>query len=89
MKKYNRQDVVLLRKLYLRLGPWMRQPNANMWSKKGVICINPACRSKRLQWRGSARNRTRAYKRFQCQECGKWGRTTQMDPVNKALVTEV
>lgn len=79
MLEYNRHDVVLLEKLYNLLAPWIKQPNANLYDDSGVHCSNPACGSKRLQRRGTARNRTRAYARFQCLDCGAWSRATHSE----------
>jgi hypothetical protein len=76
MEKYNRHDIVLLEELYEILAPWIRQPNANLWSKGEKVCPNPACGSEKLQLRGLARSKTRMYHRFQCMECGAWGRNT-------------
>jgi uncharacterized protein YprB with RNaseH-like and TPR domain len=88
MKKYNAHDVDLLEQLYRGLSPWYKQSvNANLWAK-GVVCPNPACGSSRLQARGVARNRTRAYRRFQCLDCGAWGRQT-VDPTHRAKVVGV
>jgi hypothetical protein len=83
MKRYNRHDVVLLKKLYKRLAPWITQPNMALW-KGGICCPNPLCGSKQIQWRGTQRNRTRSYRRFQCQVCGKWGRATTMIKTERA-----
>jgi len=76
MKAYNMNDVVLLEELYKILAPWIRQPNANLWFV-GVVCPNPACGSRNLVRRGLARSKTRTYQRFQCKECGAWGRSTK------------
>jgi DNA polymerase elongation subunit (family B) len=74
MKEYNSHDIDLLRDLYQDIAPWITQPNAAVWSKDGACCVNPACGSTRIHWRGKAKNRTMEYERFQCQDCGKWGR---------------
>lgn len=75
MRAYNQHDVVLLEELYWLLSPWIKQPNANLWSKDAV-CPNPACGSKALQARGLAKTAASTYQRFQCQKCGTWGRST-------------
>jgi DNA polymerase elongation subunit (family B) len=87
MKKYNRHDVVLLKRLYHRIAPWISQPTAGIWALDAV-CPNPACGSKKLQKRGLARTLTRVYHRFQCQECGAWGRSTSAEKA-KATVVKV
>ena len=75
MKRYNRHDVVLLKQLYTMLSPWIKQPNANLWSDRSV-CPNPACGSKNIQYRGTYLSEARRYRRFQCKDCGKWGHDT-------------
>ncbi len=75
MKKYNRHDVTLLRELYLLLAPWIRQPNANIYTDSGEpICPNPTCMSTHLIRQGWARNKSRKYQRYKCQACGTWSR---------------
>jgi RNase_H superfamily len=88
MKHYNKHDVGLLTELYARLSPWLNQPNANMWSDLDgePICVNPACKGKNLQRRGIARNKTRMYIRFQCKDCGAWGRAAHSEKKKAKIV---
>lgn len=80
MEKYNKQDVLLLEKLYDKLLPWIpNHPNYGLYIGKPV-CTN--CGSNKLQSRGKARTALSTYTRFQCQGCGKWCRD------NKATRTE-
>ena len=73
MKKYNKQDVILLEKVYLLLRPWMvSHPNMGMYKKEGIYC--PKCGSKNLNWEGWHRNKTTKYHSFSCKDCGGWGR---------------
>lgn len=69
MKKYNRQDVVLLEQLYLTLAPWMKQPNAGMWVEK-TVCSNPSCMGQDMSYDGYRRNATTLYHRVICNTCG-------------------
>lgn len=72
MKRYNRNDTAELLPLYQMLLPWARSHlNQGMWTG-GTCC--PKCGSGSLQRRGTARNRTTEYERFQCQSCGGWAR---------------
>lgn len=72
MKQYNKQDVVLLEQVYLRLRPWMSQhPNLGVFSDEEVSC--PKCQSTHLQSRGKAITNSGTHNRFQCQDCGGWG----------------
>lgn len=81
MCDYNKQDVILLEQVYEKLKPWMRtHPNVSI----GVEC--PKCKSTKIQWRGTAKTSTKIYARFQCQDCGGWGRsTTKLGEVNQPL----
>lgn len=70
MEVYNRQDVLLLEKLYLRLRPWMAShPNLNLFSGS-VGC--PNCSSTHVQRRGFSYARVQIRQRFNCQACGAW-----------------
>jgi hypothetical protein len=72
MLTYNKQDVVLLEKVYLRLRPYAKQhPNLGALVGKPVC---PRCASKKVEWRGYAVTTSRKYRRFQCKDCGGWGR---------------
>lgn len=76
MVKYNKLDVVLLEKLYLRLRPFARtHPNMALYGD--AMC--PKCGGKSIQFRGTAVTTTRKYKRFQCNDCGGWGRVTKSE----------
>lgn len=68
--KYNKQDVILLEKVYLRLRGWAKNhPNLDP-----EIPNCPACRSNRAQSRGYERTLRGRFSRLQCQDCGKWRR---------------
>lgn len=72
MESYNKQDVVLLEKVYTRLLPWIKNhPNRSVY--EGAACC-PNCGSEKAQARGFAIARTVRYHRFQCQDCGTWFR---------------
>lgn len=75
MVRYNERDVVLLRKIYLRLLPWDKEhPNMLLYSERAKC---PNCGSSKIHFRGVAKTLTRVYLRFQCQVCGAWGRTVK------------
>lgn len=85
MKKYNKMDVDLLEKIYLKFRPWARShPNIGMF-REGLVC--PKCGSDNLQSRGVAINKTTKYRRLQCQNCGGWSRTTENINSNKPIVS--
>jgi hypothetical protein len=70
MMKYNKQDVVLLEKIYLKLRPWMgNHPDMNAIDGK-IGC--PICKSPNLQSRGWSISGSGRRKRFQCKACSKW-----------------
>ena len=75
MLKYNKQDVVLLEKVYDKLRPYCSaHPNHNLFSSDSVC---PKCGSKHLQARGTAVTSIGRFQRFQCQDCGGWSRGRQ------------
>lgn len=76
MKKYNVQDVDNTLELFYDYRPWLTGLNLGLHTIDGELhCSN--CEGTHLQYRGEAGNNTYRYKRFQCQECGKWGRDTK------------
>lgn len=78
MKKYNKQDVVLLEKVYLRMLPWMNNhPNIALMNGERIAC--PNCGSKKMQKRGTAVSRTAIYQRWQCLEDGSWHQSPLKD----------
>lgn len=71
LRRYNRGDVALLEKLYLRIRPWMSDhPFMIPTDRAHFAC--PRCEGKKLQGRGFVRNKTGERQRFQCQDCGAW-----------------
>jgi hypothetical protein len=71
MIAYNKQDVVLLEKVYLRLRKWMtNHPNHNAFEERTTLC--PNCGSENMQHRGFSVTRTGKKERYQCQSCGAW-----------------
>ena len=75
MEKYNKQDVLLLEKVYDKLLPWLGRshPNRNLYGTTGC----PTCGSHRLQKRGFSYTTTGKYQRFQCCGCGSWSKSTK------------
>jgi hypothetical protein len=84
MRAYNKQDVVLLERLYGKLLPWIKHhPNAGLW-QEGICC--PTCGSEKLQSRGYQRTLTLTYRRLQCQDCGSWSREKKATDNRVSLV---
>lgn len=72
MKRYNKQDVVLLEKVYLKVRPWAKTyPNLNVYNQS-FKC--PRCGSNRIQKRGNLYTNTYKYQRYHCTECRGWFR---------------
>jgi DNA polymerase elongation subunit (family B) len=74
MIKYNKQDVVLLEKVYNRLKPWMQ--NHPMMGVKGSC---PTCGSESLQKRGLRATHATVKQQWQCNDCHSW----HLTPVKK------
>jgi DNA polymerase elongation subunit (family B) len=72
MEKYNRQDVVLLEKLYTKLLPWIDRHPSHQIEKEEMGC--PKCGSDQYQQRGFACTASHKYRRYQCSSCGGWFR---------------
>ena len=70
MMEYNKGDVVLLEKVYLKMRPWMKN-HPVMTALDGIEAC-PVCRSKRVQARGWLLLGIGRRRRFQCMDCGKW-----------------
>lgn len=71
MLAYNKQDVVLLEKIYLKLRPWIdNHPGINIIEGKPDVC--PKCGSGPLHSRGVKHTKVSTVQRYQCQNCGGW-----------------
>lgn len=74
MAEYNVRDVQLTEELYHLMKPWLSGVNLPVYNEATGQPACPACLSENIQYRGLARTLTRSYRRFQCNQCGKWGR---------------
>jgi hypothetical protein len=81
MKKYNRQDVVLLEKIYLKLRPWItNHPAMNVL--EGYLDACPKCAGGPLQKRGTLKlNNGSTVQRYQCMANGCWSQSKTVDKV--------
>lgn len=77
MEAYNKQDVVLLEKVYDRLKPWIKGHANHGVYEDGLCC--PNCSSIKYQRRGYAMTNAYKYQRFQCKDCGAWFRASKTD----------
>jgi RNase_H superfamily len=84
MVRYNKQDVALLERVFLKLQPYMaNHVNRQLFGQTGC----PRCGSQNTQARGIHKALTRTYQRFQCQKCGGWFR--DLKPNTKSTTTRV
>lgn len=71
MVNYNKQDVALLEKVYLKLLPWIgNHVNVNVYSEETHAC--PKCGSDKMQRRGFNYTKTGRRQQYQCQACKGW-----------------
>ena len=89
--KYGKQDVVLLRSLYYRIRPWMKNhPNNNLYNEAARSCCH-VCANEKIEYRGYAYTNTMRYSRYKCLDpkCGAWGqdRGNNLDKEKRATVT--
>lgn len=70
MKRYNKQDVDLLARIYLRLRPWMK----NHPDLRGTHEKCPKCFSGNIISKGVFRGATKSRQRLRCKDCGGWFR---------------
>jgi len=68
MKRYNKQDVVLLEKVYKALRPWIAN-HPNIATLNGDRAGCPKCGGFDWQKRGVRRNKTTSYQQYQCNLC--------------------
>lgn len=90
LKFYNVQDVLVLEELYLRFRPFHRvHPNVAVFDDvNNVHC--PKCNSTNIHYRGYAHTSVGRYHRFQCNDCGGWGRDRKnLLPRNNVLKVNV
>lgn len=68
MIKYAKQDVDLLRRVYMELRPWMtNHPNMNIFD--GTVNACPTCGSEDLHKRGFRRTQVSVFQQYQCNSC--------------------
>lgn len=71
MVQYNKNDVILLEKVYKRMLPFIdTHPNHNLYNETSTCC--PKCGNKNIQRRGFSVTTTGKKQRYQCQKCGGW-----------------
>lgn len=69
MEKYNKQDVKLLEKLYIKILPWIQQhPNHGLYVDNRPVCKN--CGSAKVIKKGVEFTGVGKYQRYKCGDCG-------------------
>jgi len=88
MEKYNRNDVILLEKLYNKVLPWIQNhPNHALYTdEERPICTN--CGSHKVVKKGTETTLTQIYQRYKCTNCGTplRGRFTLVDKDKKKTI---
>lgn len=83
MEEYNKNDVILLEKVYSKLLPWIKgHPNVSLY-KDDVSCTH--CGSHNLVKRGFYYSKTVKYQRHRCSDCGAWSRNKLGSAVKEGL----
>lgn len=83
MEEYNKNDVVLLEKVYYKLLPWIKgHPNVGLYNDS-ISC--PHCGSESLIKRGMYYTSTMKYQRYQCKDCGTWSRAKSGAGIKEGL----
>ena len=78
MEKYNRNDVIIMEKLYDKLMPWIAiHPHHGLYlDDDEPVCRN--CGSADIWKEGFAYTQIGKYQQYSCKSCGKWGRGKKM-----------
>ena len=81
MVDYNKQDVLVLEKLFLTLRPYVNSKiNHALWDDEEKTC--PTCGDRALEARGNRYSRATVWARYQCRACGAWSQK----PPNRGTV---
>lgn len=76
MRRYNKQDTVLLEELYDKVRPWIKNhPHHGLYSGEPDVC--PNCGGADLRREGYALTSMGRFQRYQCRGCGTWSRSNQ------------
>ena len=82
MVRYNKQDVVLLERVFLKLQPYMAtHVNRQLLGENSNSEGCPRCGSSHTKSKGLHHTLTRTYQRRYCLTCGGWFRNIKSDPM--------
>jgi DNA polymerase elongation subunit (family B) len=86
MEAYCKQDVHMLHDIYDKMLPWIKNHPTHVSDDGSMVCRN--CGSHHIQRRGFAKTNAGVYARYECQDCGKWGRGAKnlMDSTERAAI---
>ena len=85
MEEYNKNDVILLEKVYYKLLPWIKNhPNVGLYNNT-ISC--PNCGGVHLVKRGFAYTNTIKYQRYVCKDCGAWSRGKQGESIKEGVTS--
>jgi hypothetical protein len=88
MEKYNKGDVAITEKTFLRLLPWLTNtPHMAMFTRDDHAC--PYCGRKDLKWDGEyTHTNVQSYRLIECGNCGGWcrGTTRLQDPTHTRAI---
>lgn len=75
MKEYNINDVVILEEFFLAIRPYLKgTPNLGVFLAEDEETVCPSCGGDHIHYRGYYYTNLGKYHKFQCQDCGAWGR---------------
>jgi hypothetical protein len=73
MVLYNKRDVELLERVYLKLAPYMNSsPNVNVYQDTILSCPSPSCGKPTMIRNGFKHTVAGKKQRWQCTTCGRW-----------------
>ena len=74
MEKYNKQDIKVLKQIYQKLLPWIKNHPV---VGTGDACAH--CGSTKLEKRGFYKTKVSTFQRYKCTKCGAWHRERLAD----------
>lgn len=88
MLRYNKQDVLLLEEVYLKLRGWSKgHPNVALYS--GSIKTCTVCGSDDIYKKGSYSTQVNSYDTYQCRTCGGYSRARRVKENDSEILTTV
>lgn len=78
MRQYNANDVVITEQLFERLRGWIDGLNFGVYvDDEQPVCAN--CGSQKIHRRGYAYTTVGRYRRFRCEDCGRWHKARSVE----------